>query len=81
MVKFQSKFVNSFVSVIQIYFFFSFLPSLLTTELFLLIHDNKDTDDIYYPSLKNPLQFGTIANILPILWFATLPTIILISTV
>ena len=79
MVKFQSKFVNSFVSVTRL-LFISFLPSLLTTELFLLIHEDKDTDDIYYLHLKIPMQFGTISTLVAILWFVTLSIFVLLST-
>ena len=64
----------------QVYFLFHFCP-VLTTELFLLIHEDKDTDDIYYRHLKIPMQFGTAGTIVLILWFVTLSIFVLISTV
>lgn len=40
MIKFQSQSVNSYMNMIQIYFFF--LPSLLTIELLILVCEDEN---------------------------------------
>lgn len=77
MIKFQSQLINSSMNMIQIYFF---LPSLFTIELLLLVCEDENTENICYPYLKIALQFVSVATISLILWFATLPIIVLIST-